>query len=156
MSLLERESVRRVRAALAAAGSDARVMELAETARSAEDAARSIGCDLGQIVKSLVFAVDGRPVLALVAGDRRCNQAILPAVLGLDGRVGRADADLVRQMTGFSIGGVPPLAHLTPLPTAIDASLWRFATVYAAGGASPLRLSCLARQPGRDDRRPGR
>ena len=134
MSLLEREGVRRVRAALAAARSDAEIIELAETARSAEDAARSIGCELGAIVKSLVFAIDGRPVLALIAGDRRCNQNALADALGLRGTVGRADARVVRDVTGFSIGGVPPLGHLEPLPTAIDASLWRFATVYAAAG----------------------
>lgn len=134
MSLLARGSVRRVQAALERAGSTARVIELDQTARSAEDAAASIGCGLGQIVKSLVFAVDGQPVLALVAGDRRCHQAELGRVLGLGGKVGRADADLVREVTGFSIGGVPPLGHATALPTAIDASLWRFATVYAAAG----------------------
>jgi len=134
VSLLEREGVRRVRAALEAAGSDAVVIELAETARSAQDAARSIGCALGAIVKSLVFAVEGRPVLALVAGDRRCNQAALAVALGLEAPVGRADARVVRDVTGFSIGGVPPLGHLEPLPTAIDASLWRFPKVYAAAG----------------------
>jgi prolyl-tRNA editing enzyme YbaK/EbsC (Cys-tRNA(Pro) deacylase) len=150
VSLLERDSVRRVRAALAAAGSDAQPIELAETARSAEDAARAIGCELGQIVKSLVFAIDGRPVLALVAGDRRCRLQALPAALGLAGSVGRADAEVVRRVTGFAIGGVPPLGHLEPLPTAIDASLWRYGTVYAAAGhphcvfpASPDELAAM-------------
>jgi len=71
-ALLDRPAVKRVQTALAAAGSDARIIALADTARSAEDAARSVGVALGAIVKSLVFAVDGRPVMALVAGDRRC------------------------------------------------------------------------------------
>ncbi len=133
-ALLERPAVKRVRAALAAAGSAAEVIALADTARTAQDAADSVGVELGAIVKSLVFAVDGRAVMALVAGDRRCDTAALARALGLDGTVGRADADMVRDATGFTIGGVPPIAHATPLPTAIDASLGRFATVYAAAG----------------------
>jgi prolyl-tRNA editing enzyme YbaK/EbsC (Cys-tRNA(Pro) deacylase) len=123
-----------VREALADAGSEARVIELAGTARSAEDAARSVGAPLGAIVKSLVFMAGGAPVMALVAGDRRCDTRALAAALGLDGKVGRADADLVREATGYTIGGVPPFAHARKLPTAIDASLARFATVYAAAG----------------------
>ena len=133
-ALLERPAVVRVRAALTAAGSTAEIIALADTARSAQDAARSVGVELGAIVKSLVFAVDGRAVMALVAGDRRCDTAALARALGLDGKVGRADADMVRAATGFTIGGVPPVAHSTPLPTAIDASLGRFAAIYAAAG----------------------
>ncbi len=133
-ALLERPAVRRVREALAAAGSKARVIVLSETARSAGDAAASVGAELGAIVKSLVFSAGGQPVMALVAGDRRCDTAVLAAALGLAGKVGRADADMVREATGFTIGGVPPFAHARPLPTAIDASLGRFATVYAAAG----------------------
>jgi prolyl-tRNA editing enzyme YbaK/EbsC (Cys-tRNA(Pro) deacylase) len=135
MSALENASVRRVQAALEAAGSEARVVELADTARTARDAASALGVEVGAIVKSLVFAAGaGRPVMALVAGDRRCDAAALPALLGLEGRAKRADADLVREATGFAIGGVAPIGHPAPLPTAIDASLGRFATVYAAAG----------------------
>jgi prolyl-tRNA editing enzyme YbaK/EbsC (Cys-tRNA(Pro) deacylase) len=132
--LLDRPAVVRVRDALAAAGSDARVIELADTARSAEDAAASVGVELGAIVKSLVFAAEGRAVMALVSGDRRCDTAVLAAALGIAGKIGRADADLVREATGFSIGGVPPVAHATTLPLAIDAALARFDVVYAAAG----------------------
>ena len=153
-ALLERPAVKRVRAALAAAGSAAEIIALADTARSAADAAESVGVELGAIVKSLVFAVDGRAVMALVAGDRRCDTAALARVLGLDGKVGRADADTVRDATGFTIGGVPPIAHTTPLATAIDASLGRFATVYAAAGhphcvfgTSPDELARLTGAP---------
>ncbi len=127
---------------------------LADTARTAQDAADSVGVELGAIVKSLVFAVDGRAVMALVAGDRRCDTAALARALGLDGKVGRADADMVRDATGFTIGGVPPIAHTTPLATAIDASLGRFATVYAAAGhphcvfgTSPDELARLTGAP---------
>ena len=132
MSALDSASVRRVREELAAAGSPARIVELASTARSAEDAARSVGCELGAIVKSLVFTIGGRPVMALVAGDRRCDTAALPEALGMAGPVRRADADLVREATGFAIGGVAPVGH--DLPVAIDASLGRFDEVWAAAG----------------------
>ena len=131
---LAHPSVKRVQAALAAADSDAQVIALASTARSAEDAAASIGTPLGSIVKSLVFTVGGGPVMALVAGDRRCDPKALGRALGREGKVRRADADAVRAATGFAIGGVAPVAHEAPLPVAIDASLGRFETVYAAAG----------------------
>ena len=103
---LAHPAVRRVQAALEAAGSDAQVIALASTARSAEDAAQSIGTPLGSIVKSLVFTVGGAPVMALIAGDRRCDTAALAGALGREGRARRADADAVRDATGFAIGGV--------------------------------------------------
>lgn len=109
-------------------------MALADTARSAQDAADSIGCELGAIVKSLVFRVGDRAVMALVAGDRQCDLTALPAALGLEGKAKRADADLVRAATGFAIGGVAPVGHAEPLPVAVDASLGRFETIYAAAG----------------------
>ena len=127
-------AVKRVQAALAEAGSEAEVIALSSTARSAEDAAASIGTPLGSIVKSLVFTVGGAPVMALVAGDRRCDTKALGIALGREGRIRRADADAVREATGFAIGGVAPVAHETRLPVAIDASLGRFETVYAAAG----------------------
>ena len=134
MSNSHHPSVQRVRAWLAEAGSEANVIELSETARSAQDAANSIGTELGSIVKSLVFSVGGKPVMALVAGDRQCDTKVLPAALGLEGKAKRADADLVRDATGFSIGGVAPVAHVQNLPLVIDASLARFETIYAAAG----------------------
>ncbi len=132
--LLDRPAVKRVRDALAAAGSAARVIELAETARTAADAAASLGVERGAIVKSLVFAIEGRAVMALVAGDRRCDVKALGRVLEATGKVVRADAELVRSATGYSIGGVAPLGHPAPLPLAIDASLARFEAIYAAAG----------------------
>jgi prolyl-tRNA editing enzyme YbaK/EbsC (Cys-tRNA(Pro) deacylase) len=134
MDVLDNDSVKRVQAALTEAGSSARVVALAATARSAEDAARSIGTELGSIVKSLVFVVGDRPVMALVSGDRRCREKALPGALGIEGRVKRADADAVRAATGFSIGGVAPIGLVGPIPVVIDAGLERFATVYAAAG----------------------
>jgi prolyl-tRNA editing enzyme YbaK/EbsC (Cys-tRNA(Pro) deacylase) len=131
---LDRPAVRRVREALAAAGSGAEIIALAKTARTAADAAASVGVELGAIVKSLVFTAQGRPVMALVAGDRRCDTAVLAHALGIAGKVGRADADVVRQATGFTIGGVPPIAHAQDVAVAIDASLARFEAIYAAAG----------------------
>ena len=110
------------------------MIELETTARTAEDAARSLGVPVGAIVKSLLFTIDGDPVMALVAGDRRCDTRALAPAFGRSGLVLRADAERVRQATGFVIGGVAPLGHPAPLPTAIDDSLGRFETVYAAAG----------------------
>ena len=134
MSRLAHPAVRRVQAALAEKGSRAEVIELAATARSARDAADALGVALGAIVKSLLFTIDGAPVMALVAGDRRCDTGALPGALGRRGLVVRADADRVREATGFAIGGVAPVGLPRPLPTAIDATLGRFETVYAAAG----------------------
>ena len=133
-ALLSRPAVKRVAAALEAAGSAGEVIALSETARTAQDAADAIGFPLGAIVKSLVFAVEGRAVMVLVAGDRRCETDALPAALGLAGKVRRADADMVREATGFSIGGVAPVGHPAPIPIVIDASLDRFDRIYAAAG----------------------
>lgn len=127
-------SVQRVVAALAAAGLQDRLMVLDGTARTAEDAARACGVPLGAIVKSLVFEVGPVVALALVAGDRRCVAEALAGALGLTGEVLRCPAERVRAVTGFAIGGVAPLAHLTPLPTAIDPSLGRFDRLFAAAG----------------------
>jgi prolyl-tRNA editing enzyme YbaK/EbsC (Cys-tRNA(Pro) deacylase) len=134
VSRLARPAVQRVQAALAAKGSRAAVIELAETARSAADAARALNVAQGAIVKSLLFTIDGAPVMALVAGDRRCETRALPKTFGRQGLVLRADAERVRAVTGFAIGGVAPVGHPRPVPTAIDDSLARFETVYAAAG----------------------
>ena len=101
--------------------------------RTAEEAAAAVGVEVGQIVKSLVWAVDGEPVLALVAGDRRLVPERLAEALGV-AEVGRADADAVRAATGFAIGGVPPFGHRTALRTVMDESLQRFDEVWAAAG----------------------
>ncbi|MCB9944439.1 MAG: YbaK/EbsC family protein [Geminicoccaceae bacterium] len=134
MSLLERDTVRRVRDALEAAGSGARVIELDETARTAEDAARACGVEVGAIVKSLVFDHEGQAVMALIAGDRRCDTGALRRTLGLPGKLGRADPDLVKRATGFTIGGVAPVGHPRPLPTAIDGALAGHGRIFAAAG----------------------
>ena len=123
----------RVQAALRELGIELEIRELDASTRTAQQAADAIGTELGSIVKSLVFLTDGQPVIVLVAGDRRADPVKLKALLGAR-RVMIADADQVRQATGYAIGGVPPIGYATPLPVWIDRSLSRFATVYAAAG----------------------
>lgn len=111
---------------LARRGLDIQVRRLSDSARTAALAAAALEVEVGQIVKSLVFLRRQEPVLVLCAGDRRVDAdrlALTPA-----------PADRVRAVTGFSIGGVPPLGHDVDLPTTIDTSLRRFATVWAAAG----------------------
>ena len=134
MSLLERAAVKKVRAALSDAGLEDTVTELAETARSAEDAAAAIGCELGAIVKSLVFTVGRRFVMVLVAGDHQCVEENVAKALNLEGDVARPQASEVKGVTGFTIGGVAPIGLSHPLPIVIDRSLKRFDTIYAAAG----------------------
>lgn len=133
-AILENPSVKRVRAALVERGAGDRVIALSDSARTAAEAAVALGCPVGAIVKSLVFAHGGKAVMALVAGDRQCDVAALGRALGLDGTPKRADAELVRAATGFAIGGVAPLGHPAPLPIAVDDSLARFETLHAAAG----------------------
>jgi prolyl-tRNA editing enzyme YbaK/EbsC (Cys-tRNA(Pro) deacylase) len=130
----DRQPVERVRRALRERGLDIQVLEMDRSTRTAQLAAQAIGTDLGSIVKSLVFLADDEPVLVLVAGDRRADPDKLRRLLGARS-VMIADADQVRQATGFTIGGVPPIAHDRPLRTLIDENLSRFETVYAAAGS---------------------
>lgn len=122
----------RVLAAAEAAGVAVEVIEYPEGTRTAAEAAVAVGCEVARIVKSLVFTVDGTPVLALVGGDARLDEARLAAAAG--GTVGRADADVVRAATGFPIGGVPPFGHATSLRTFVDEALLAHDTVWAAAG----------------------
>ncbi len=111
------------------------VREFPEGTRTADDAARAVGVEVGQIVKSLLFAVEGRPTLALVAGKNRLDErALAAAAHGPDADVGRLDADAVRAATGYAIGGVPPFGHATALPTFVDRDLLDYAAVWAAAG----------------------
>ncbi len=128
------KSVARVRRYLKRWGLDAKVMELSASTRTAREAAEAVGAELGSIVKSLLFLADGKPVLVLVAGDRRADPEKLAKVLKAK-RVMIADAETVREVTGFAIGGVPPVGHKTKLPTFIDRSLARFDALYAAAGS---------------------
>jgi prolyl-tRNA editing enzyme YbaK/EbsC (Cys-tRNA(Pro) deacylase) len=123
----------RVQSALREMGVEIDVVELDASTRTAQQAADAIGTALGSIVKSLVFLADGEPVLVLVAGDQRADPTKMKALMQAR-RVMIADANQVREITGFAIGGVPPIGHTRPLPVWIDRSLGRFETVYAAAG----------------------
>jgi prolyl-tRNA editing enzyme YbaK/EbsC (Cys-tRNA(Pro) deacylase) len=114
----------KVQERLAARGLVVEVRVLPDSTRTAAEAAAACGCEIGQIVKSLVFVVDGTPTMVLCSGDRR--------VTVVDGR--SASADEVREATGFAIGGVPPLGHDADLPTIVDESLRRFDRVWCAAG----------------------
>ena len=114
----------KVQERLRAGGLDVEVVVLPESTRTAAEAAAACECEVGQIVKSLVFIVDGRPTMILCAGDRRVTQ--------IDGKP--ASAQEARDATGFSIGGVPPLGHDADLPTIVDQSLRRFDRVWCAAG----------------------
>jgi prolyl-tRNA editing enzyme YbaK/EbsC (Cys-tRNA(Pro) deacylase) len=145
-------SAQRVQDALAARGFQIQVEELAQTARSAAEAAAAVGCQVGQIAKSLVFKgrASGRAVLVIASGSNRVDTARVEALLGepLD----RPDADFVREATGFAIGGVPPLGHASPLTTFIDEDLGRHDRIWAAAGhpsaVFPLTLDELVRMTG--------
>ena len=117
----------------AALGPDFQVLEFEASTRTSEDAAAAIGCTVAEIAKSLIFrAADGRPVLVIASGTNRVDEKKVRALLGQ--KIERADADFVREATGYAIGGVPPVAHATPPIVLIDADLQRFAHVWAAGG----------------------
>jgi len=116
----------RVQERLHERGLDVEVQILPKSTRTATEAAAAVGCEVGQIVKSLVFVRDEEPVMVLCAGDRR----VASDRLGLRA----ATAEEARAGTGFAIGGIPPLAHDRPLETLIDESLRRFATVWCAAG----------------------
>lgn len=124
----------KVRDAARAAGLDIEPVEMPATTRTAEDAATACGCTVGQIVKSLVFRgkTSGDPYLLLVSGDNRVDQKGVAAHLGE--ALTRPDADDVRSVTGFAIGGIPPLGHATPIATFIDADLLGHDVVWAAAG----------------------
>ncbi|HEY1480722.1 MAG TPA: YbaK/EbsC family protein [Gaiellales bacterium] len=125
-------AVLRVEAALREAGIESDVLHTPDSARTAEEAALAIGTSVSAIVKSLVFLCDGKPVLALVSGTNRLDTKALGVLAG--GRIERADADAVREATGYAIGGIPPLGHPQPLPTWIDRDLLAFDVVWAAAG----------------------
>ena len=131
------EGVQKVAAFLQARGHQHLPLMLDDAARTAQQAADALGVELGQIAKSIVFRrkSDDRAVLVVTSGDRRVDEKKLEALVSTDGkRLGRADAEFVKSRTGFSIGGVSPLAHAGDVLVLIDCSLLRFQEVWAAAG----------------------
>jgi prolyl-tRNA editing enzyme YbaK/EbsC (Cys-tRNA(Pro) deacylase) len=126
-------AAQRIQDVLAARGLPHRVVEFTQTTRSAADAAAAIGCTVAQIAKSIVFkAASGAPVLVIASGPNRVDEAKVAAAIGEP--IGKADADFVREATGFAIGGVPPLGHAAPISTLIDRDLLALPTIWAAAG----------------------
>lgn len=127
------KSMKRVRAALEAAGLEPQIRETT-LARTAVDAAEAIGCTVDQIAKSIIFRGEdsGAAILFLTAGGNRVDGAKAAAVAGE--RLGKADAALVRAQTGFAIGGVAPIGHLNPIRAFLDPRLEAFEVVWAAAG----------------------
>ena len=117
---------------LSDAGHGITVKRFPEGTRTAADAARAVGCDIGQIVKSLVFVAGGRPVVVLVSGPNRLDEKRLASITGEP--VTKADAETARAATGYSIGGVPPFGHATELPVFMDRDLLGYGVVWAAAG----------------------
>ena len=122
----------KVQAAIAERGLDRAVIELAVHARTSQQAADALAVAVGQIAKSLVFTVNGAPVMVIASGANRVDEGKVGRLAG--GAVRRADPETVRQATGYAIGGVPPFGHQTVLPIYIDRDLGRYELVYAAAG----------------------
>ncbi len=127
------EGVQRVAAALQGAGHAHRPVMLDDAARTAQQAADALGIGVGQIAKSIIFRrkSDDAAVLVITSGDRRVDEKKVEALVG---KIGRADAEFVKLKTGFSIGGVSPVAHAEPPVTLIDRELSRFGEIWAAAG----------------------
>ena len=131
--LLNKEPVKRVKEFIMKFDTKLNILVLDTTARTAKDAANSLQCKVGAIVKSLLFRAESSFLICLVAGDRRCSLNKLKKILQKKD-VSMANADEVKTNTGFSIGGVSPVAHITNLDVLVDKSLSRFQFVFAAAG----------------------
>jgi len=132
-NLLDKESVRRVIKVLRDFDPSLKVEVLNSSARTAVDAAASLNCEVGAIVKSLLLRTDDSFILCLVSGDKRCALNKIKKMINKKD-VSMANADQVKSQTGFSIGGVSPVAHLEKIKTLVDSSLSRYENVYAAAG----------------------
>ena len=128
------KSAKKVQRALATFDLDLNVVELPDSTRTAQEAAQAIGCEVAQIVKSLIFkgADSGKPILILASGINRVNEKALIDRIGE--KLAKADASFVREKTGFAIGGIPPLGHVEAIETYIDQDLLAYDTVWAAAG----------------------
>ena len=127
-------SAQKVQDALHALGFDLTVIEHAESTRTAQEAAERVGVTLGQIVKSLIFKgkTSGKPILVLASGANRVDEKRISAYFGE--KIERADADFVREATGYAIGGVPPIAHVQQIETYLDEDLLQYDLIWAAAG----------------------
>ena len=127
-------TAQKVQDLLTSLGFNCEVIEFQESTRTAQEAADRAGCSLGQITKSLIFKgrTTGKPILVLTSGANRVDEKNISEYAGEP--IGRADADFVRTVTGFAIGGVAPLGHAQKLETYLDQDLMQFKTIWAAAG----------------------
>jgi prolyl-tRNA editing enzyme YbaK/EbsC (Cys-tRNA(Pro) deacylase) len=127
-------SARKIQDLLHSLGYDYTVIEHIESTRTAQEAADRAGCELGQIVKSLIFKgkASGKPIIVLTSGANRVDEKRIAEYAGE--AIGKADADFVRAVTGFAIGGVPPIGHLQKIETFMDEDFLQYETVWAAAG----------------------
>ena len=132
-NLLKKETVKRVQEFISQFDSKLKILILDNTARTAKDAANSLKCEVGAIVKSLLFRANESFLICLIAGDRRCSLNKLKKIIDKKD-VSMANADQVKEVTGFTIGGVSPIAHLHEIEIYIDNELSRFEFIYAAAG----------------------
>ena len=132
-SILKKEAVKRAEKSLKNFDNSLKVLILGNTARTAEEAASALGCSVGAIVKSLLFKTGDKFLLCLVSGDRRCSLNKLKKILN-EKDVSMANPDEVKRITGYTIGGVSPVGHLTKLKIILDNNLKRFSKIYAAAG----------------------
>ena len=132
-NILDKESVRRVIKILDEFDPSLKVEILNSSARTAEDASSSLNCEVGAIVKSLLLRTDNDFILCLVSGDKRCSLNKVKKIINLKD-VSMADADQVKEITGYTIGGVSPIGHLTKVNILIDRNLDRFENIFAAAG----------------------
>jgi len=127
-------SAKKVQQALQSQGLSLQVVEMPASTRTANDAAAAVGCQVGQIVKSLVFKKmnSGKALLITASGANRVNEQLIAELIHEP--IGKADAEFVRQQTGFVIGGIPPIGHTQPIETLIDQDLFQFSEIWAAAG----------------------
>jgi prolyl-tRNA editing enzyme YbaK/EbsC (Cys-tRNA(Pro) deacylase) len=142
----------RVQAALRSMGLNPDVVELPQSTRTAAQAAEAVGCEVGQIAKSLVFRGqdDGSPLLVIASGSNRVNEAMLGSMIGQ--QLELASPDFVRSASGYAIGGVPPVGHENPLRTIFDQDLMQYEEIWAAAGSPfavfPIAPAALAEAAG--------
>ena len=133
MNLLDKEPVKRVEKFIKNFDESLEVISLKNSARTAKDAASALGCDLGAIVKSLLFKTEDNFILCLVAGDKRCSLSKLKRIKNIKD-ISMASPEVVKAQTGYTIGGVSPVGHLNKVEIFIDKSLKRFINLFAAAG----------------------
>ena len=132
-NLLNKEPVQRVQNALKSYSSEIKVQILDQSARTANEAANALNCDVGAIVKSLLLKTENDFILCLISGDKRCSLNKIKKILNQKD-VSMANAEQVKEITGYTIGGVSPIGHLNKIEIFIDVSLKRFSNIFAAAG----------------------